>query len=111
MLRGASVKSRLRRMDCAARCDPVKASRSSRRTKISPGARRERTIPPAWSRRKSLSEQDAVGKAGLRRAEFERAGWQREKEQVQKIRCVRVLAGRPICRKPRPRIQAEGRLG
>src|ERR1700730_1682546 len=88
MLRGASVKSRLRRMDCAARCDPVKASRSSRRTQISPGARRERTIPPAWSRAKSLSEQDAVGKAGLRRAEFERAGWQREKEQIQKIRCV-----------------------
>src|ERR1700694_4799874 len=43
MLRGASVKSRLRRIDCAARCDPVKPGRISRRTQISHRARRERT--------------------------------------------------------------------
>src|SRR6266851_3227573 len=43
MLRGASVKSRSRRIACATRCDPLKAGRISRTTQISHQARRERT--------------------------------------------------------------------
>src|SRR5258707_1384673 len=82
MLRGASVKSRLRRIDCAARCDPLKAGRISRTTQTSHQARRERTRcllraakRKAYLNRMLSARRDCSWMAARRRAD-------------KKIRCV-----------------------
>src|SRR6266567_5102232 len=98
MLRGASVRSRLRRIDCAARCDPLKPGRISRRTQIAHRARPERT-------RCLLRE--AKRKAYLNRMLSARLDCT-QKGQIQTIRGVGFWREGRFA-KPRRRVQPEGR--